>query len=119
MTVKRPYNVAIFQHSFPYFQLSPMFTLNCLLSCFFSLVEIAKKVESVVVIGGGFLGSELACALAAWTPDAKLQVTQIFPEHGNMAKVNRNKVLFDPVLKFSLSAFLQNFLPLSVLRLPG
>jgi programmed cell death 8 (apoptosis-inducing factor) len=57
------------------------------------LAEVARKVDSIVVVGGGFLGSELACALAAWTEQPKLEVIQVFPEHGNMAKVSQ-KLIF-------------------------
>lgn len=43
--------------------------------------------KSVAIIGGGFLGSELACALAKYGEDKKLEVYQIFHEAGNMGKV--------------------------------
>ena len=43
--------------------------------------------KHVVVIGGGFLGSELAVALAQRGKATGLQVTQVYPESGNMAKV--------------------------------
>ena len=45
-----------------------------------------SKGKRVVVIGGGFLGSEISCALARRVKDG-LQVTQLFPEDGNMALV--------------------------------
>ena len=63
-------------------------TLFRRLDDYFKLANIARKSESIAIIGGGFLGSELACALAAWSQQPKLEVTQIFPENGNMAKVN-------------------------------
>ncbi|ORX63144.1 hypothetical protein DM01DRAFT_1331217 [Hesseltinella vesiculosa] len=61
----------------------------------FRTIDDLKKLDKVVhsgariaVIGGGFLGSELAVALAnraSKQPD--IQITQIFPEDGNMANV--------------------------------
>ena len=74
-------------------------TLFSQLDDYFKLAEIARTVESIVVVGGGFLGSELACALAAWAPQPNLEVIQIFPEHGNMAKVSAN-LLSSIKLKF-------------------
>lgn len=45
-------------------------------------------VQTVAVIGGGFLGSELSCALAKWGRDRNgLQVYQVFREAGNMGRV--------------------------------
>ncbi|KAL1920709.1 uncharacterized protein VTP21DRAFT_1086 [Calcarisporiella thermophila] len=49
--------------------------------------KIAKDGKHVVVIGGGFLGSELAVALAHRMKKENGSVTQIFPEDGNMAMV--------------------------------
>lgn len=50
--------------------------------------EIIDKSGSVAIIGGGFLGSELACALASYGNGAKkLTVHQIFYEQGNMGKI--------------------------------
>ena len=57
---------------------------------FFKLNEITQKIKSISIVGGGFLGSELACALGARGQDPRydLQVTQIYRENGNMAKVS-------------------------------
>merc|ERR1712136_251498 len=44
----------------------------------------------IAVIGGGFLGSEIAVALGNFGSnrrDGKLKLTQLYPESGNMAKV--------------------------------
>ena len=68
-------------------QLRDKVTLFRRLDDYFKLADVARKSESIAIIGGGFLGSELACALAAWSQQPKLEVTQIFPENGNMAKV--------------------------------
>ncbi|XP_026283410.1 apoptosis-inducing factor 1, mitochondrial isoform X1 [Frankliniella occidentalis] len=53
------------------------------------LNEIVKETDSIAIIGGGFLGSELACALSrrASLENPKLKVYQIFKEPGNMHKV--------------------------------
>ncbi|XP_064636446.1 apoptosis-inducing factor 1, mitochondrial-like isoform X2 [Lineus longissimus] len=52
-------------------------------------VTKAADVKSIAIVGGGFLGSELACALGkrAKAPNSDLTVTQLFPESGNMGKV--------------------------------
>lgn len=56
-------------------------------SDFQDLDKVVKSSEHVVIVGGGFLGSELACALAATGKTSGLNVTQIYAEEGNMAKV--------------------------------
>ncbi|XP_077165299.1 apoptosis-inducing factor 1, mitochondrial [Paroedura picta] len=54
---------------------------------FRSLEEISREVKSITIIGGGFLGSELACALGRKAQSKGLEVIQMFPENGNMGKV--------------------------------
>ncbi|XP_056116034.1 apoptosis-inducing factor 1, mitochondrial isoform X1 [Rhinichthys klamathensis goyatoka] len=54
---------------------------------FRSLEKISREVKSITIIGGGFLGSELACALGRRSADPGLEVIQMFPEKGNMGKV--------------------------------
>jgi len=54
---------------------------------FQSLDKIASSAKSVTVFGGGFLGSELACALGYRGKQSKLEVIQAFQEEGNMGKV--------------------------------
>ncbi|XP_032993294.1 apoptosis-inducing factor 1, mitochondrial isoform X3 [Lacerta agilis] len=54
---------------------------------FRSLEKISREVKSVTIIGGGFLGSELACALGRRAQSMGLEVIQMFPENGNMGKV--------------------------------
>uniref|UniRef100_A0AAY4EA10 Apoptosis-inducing factor 1, mitochondrial n=1 Tax=Denticeps clupeoides TaxID=299321 RepID=A0AAY4EA10_9TELE len=54
---------------------------------FKSLEKISRTVKSITIIGGGFLGSELACALGRKSADVGLEVMQMFPEKGNMGKV--------------------------------
>lgn len=53
------------------------------------LNKLVKETESIAIVGGGFLGSELACALArrAKLENPKLKVYQIFKEPGNMHKI--------------------------------
>ncbi|KAK7602035.1 hypothetical protein V9T40_009476 [Parthenolecanium corni] len=43
-------------------------------------------VESVAIVGGSLLGSELACSLSKFG-SSKLKVVQIFPEKGSLAKI--------------------------------
>ncbi|XP_077448874.1 apoptosis-inducing factor 1, mitochondrial isoform X1 [Stigmatopora argus] len=54
---------------------------------FRSLDKVSRNIKSITVIGGGFLGSELACALGRRSQDSGLEVIQMFPEKGNMGKV--------------------------------
>ncbi|MGH0162741.1 UNVERIFIED_CONTAM: hypothetical protein FKN15_043309 [Acipenser sinensis] len=54
---------------------------------FKSLEKISKDVKSITIIGGGFMGSELACALGRRARESGLEVNQLFPEGGNMGKV--------------------------------
>ncbi|GJJ78348.1 apoptosis-inducing factor 1 [Entomortierella parvispora] len=50
-----------------------------------SLVKAANK--KIVIVGGGFLGSELAVAVSHYGKDKGVSVTQVFPEDGNMGLV--------------------------------
>lgn len=54
---------------------------------FQKLDKISRKIKSIAVVGGGFLGSELACGLAKRGSSTGLNVIQLFPESGNMGKV--------------------------------
>merc|ERR1712127_591579 len=51
------------------------------------LDTISRKVKSITIVGGGFLGSELACALGRRARNSGLEVNQVFPEQGNMGRV--------------------------------
>ncbi|XP_071979758.1 apoptosis-inducing factor 1, mitochondrial isoform X3 [Engystomops pustulosus] len=62
-------------------------TLFRRISDFRSLERLSCKVGSITIIGGGFLGSELACALGRRAQRSNLEVIQMFPESGNMGKV--------------------------------
>ncbi|XP_034462962.1 apoptosis-inducing factor 1, mitochondrial isoform X3 [Hippoglossus hippoglossus] len=54
---------------------------------FKSLDKVSREAKSITIIGGGFLGSELACALGRKSSESDLEVMQMFPEKGNMGKV--------------------------------
>nr|XP_027236155.1 apoptosis-inducing factor 1, mitochondrial-like [Penaeus vannamei] len=54
---------------------------------FQTLHSIAQEGKHITIIGGGFLGSELACALGHKGKTSKGKVTQVYPESGNMGKV--------------------------------
>ncbi|XP_065345633.1 apoptosis-inducing factor 1, mitochondrial [Cloeon dipterum] len=56
---------------------------------FKELDEVASGAQSIVVVGGGFLGSELVCALAkkSKTMGNHPKIIQVYPEKGNMGKV--------------------------------
>uniref|UniRef100_G3SIL3 Apoptosis-inducing factor 1, mitochondrial n=1 Tax=Gorilla gorilla gorilla TaxID=9595 RepID=G3SIL3_GORGO len=54
---------------------------------FRSLEKISREVKSITIIGGGFLGSELACALGRKARALGTEVIQLFPEKGNMGKI--------------------------------
>ncbi|KAM3836085.1 apoptosis-inducing factor 1, mitochondrial-like, partial [Diretmus argenteus] len=54
---------------------------------FKALDKVSRNITSVTIIGGGFLGSELACALGRRSAESGLEVIQMYPERGNMGKV--------------------------------
>ncbi|EPY75673.1 apoptosis-inducing factor 1, mitochondrial isoform 1 [Camelus ferus] len=54
---------------------------------FRTLEKISREVKSITIIGGGFLGSELACALGRKARASGTEVIQLFPEKGNMGKI--------------------------------
>lgn len=54
---------------------------------FKSLDKVSRNISSITIIGGGFLGSELACALGRRSTESGLEVIQMYPEKGNMGKV--------------------------------
>jgi programmed cell death 8 (apoptosis-inducing factor) len=43
-----------------------------------------KQIKDLIIIGGGFLGSEMACSLAKKGKNQGFNVTQVFPECGMM-----------------------------------
>ncbi|KAF4523243.1 hypothetical protein B566_EDAN006866 [Ephemera danica] len=56
---------------------------------FQELEEVANSARTIAIIGGGFLGSELVCALGKKSKAEKFgpKIIQIYPEKGNMGKV--------------------------------
>ncbi|XP_059618346.1 apoptosis-inducing factor 1, mitochondrial [Phlebotomus argentipes] len=51
------------------------------------LLKVLDKAKSIAIVGGGFLGSELACSLAKYNGAKSPQIFQIFHERGNMGRV--------------------------------
>ncbi|KAF9904349.1 Apoptosis-inducing factor 1, mitochondrial, partial [Lobosporangium transversale] len=51
----------------------------------YALLKSTNK--KIVIVGGGFLGSELAVAISNYGRDKEVKVIQIFPEDGNMGLV--------------------------------
>jgi len=54
---------------------------------FHKLDGIVSSSKSVTILGGGFLGSELACAFGQRSKLGEIEVYQAYQENGNMAKV--------------------------------
>ncbi|XP_074037767.1 apoptosis inducing factor isoform X1 [Leptinotarsa decemlineata] len=50
-------------------------------------LERFEESKSIAIIGGGFLGSELACAMARKDKKQSKQIYQLFREPGNMGKI--------------------------------
>ena len=46
-----------------------------------------KKIDSVAIIGGGLLGTELAYSMALQSPKTGLKITQILKEKGHLTKI--------------------------------
>ncbi|XP_064470601.1 apoptosis-inducing factor 1, mitochondrial-like [Ornithodoros turicata] len=80
----QPKNLAVFEKK-P--ELATHLTLFRGVDDFKSLEEISRKSKSIAIVGGGFLGSELACALGSRSKKSNLTVYQVFPEKGNMGRV--------------------------------
>ncbi|KAF7272258.1 apoptosis inducing factor [Rhynchophorus ferrugineus] len=51
------------------------------------IAEAFKDTKAVAIVGGGFLGSELACAFGRKDKRKTKQIYQIFRETGNMGKI--------------------------------
>ncbi|GIY02350.1 apoptosis-inducing factor 1, mitochondrial [Caerostris darwini] len=84
-TGSRPKNLPVFENVDK--SIKKHITLFKTIKDFRKLDKVCKKSESVIVVGGGFLGSELACGLTRKYSPSGLQVSQIFPETGNIGKV--------------------------------
>ncbi|XP_078601455.1 apoptosis-inducing factor 1, mitochondrial-like isoform X12 [Branchiostoma floridae x Branchiostoma japonicum] len=81
----RPRNIPVFERASQ--EVKDRVTLFRGIKDFKRLDEVSKNASSIVVVGGGFLGSELTCALGKRSRDSSLKVIQMFPEAGNMGKV--------------------------------
>lgn len=68
-------------------ELKDKITLFRKIDDFRHLDEVTKTAKSITIFGGGFLGSELACALGNRGKKNEMEVTQAFQEPGNMGKV--------------------------------
>lgn len=84
-TGAKPKNLPVFENAEN--SVKKQVTLFRSIHDFQRLDKISRKVKSIAIVGGGFLGSELACGLAKRGVSTGLQVTQLFPESGNMGKV--------------------------------
>ncbi|CAL1281024.1 unnamed protein product [Larinioides sclopetarius] len=84
-TGARPKNLPVFENADN--AIKKHVTLFRTVRDFQKLEKIVKKSDSVVIVGGGFLGSELACGIAYKRGPSGLKVTQLFPETGNLGKV--------------------------------
>lgn len=80
-----PKNLPIFKESSD--DVKKRITLFRKICDFKELDQSIRDAKSVVVVGGGFLGSELACALGHRGKKTGMNVSQIYPEDGNMGKV--------------------------------
>lgn len=84
-TGSKPKNIPIFENADK--SIKKHITLFKTIQDFKKLDKVCKKSDSIVIVGGGFLGSELACGLARKGASSSFKVTQVFPETGNMGKV--------------------------------
>lgn len=80
-----PRNLPIFENSSD--EVKKRITLFRKIVDFKDLDDAIKEAKSIAVVGGGFLGSELACALGYRGKKTGMSVLQIFPEDGNMGRV--------------------------------
>lgn len=71
-------------------ELKNKFSVFRSISDFEDLWEQLSHIKSIAIIGGGFLGSELAASLANKGKKNGIKIYQIFKEKGNMGKVLPN-----------------------------
>ena len=80
-----PKNIDLFEKSSD--ELKSKVTLFRTVADYRKLDRLVHTLDSVAIVGGGFLGSELACALGSRGKKHGMQVSQIYHESGNMGKV--------------------------------
>ncbi|XP_064636454.1 apoptosis-inducing factor 1, mitochondrial-like [Lineus longissimus] len=81
----KPKNIPVFMNADP--KVQERVSLFRTAPDFQELDALTKKVKSVAIIGGGFLGSELACAIAAREGKSGMKVTQMFPGTGCFGRI--------------------------------
>eukprot|EP00126_Sphaerothecum_destruens_P006792 Sdes_comp19530_c0_seq1m11115 len=81
----KPGNLAVLEKSDP--QVKSKITLYRTLQDFEKVNQLVTQKKTIAIIGSGFLGSELACALAHRNSSEGGKVYQIFREQGNMGRV--------------------------------
>lgn len=83
----KPKNLPVFENAPP--EVKERLILYRSADDFLKLFELFEKAKSITIVGGGFLGSELACVLGRRKHVLGLDVTvtQMFPEAGVLAKV--------------------------------
>lgn len=79
----QPRNLPVFEKA----ELADKVTLYRSVADFKTLDEVSRRSKSVVIVGGGFLGSELACALSRRGAKTGLTVYQVFSEKGSLGRV--------------------------------
>ncbi|XP_055296915.1 putative apoptosis-inducing factor 1, mitochondrial [Sitodiplosis mosellana] len=84
-TGSSPRNLPVFENASS--EIKQRISLFKTIEDYSNLKKYVDQSKSVAIIGGGFLGSELACGLAKYGDDKKLQVHQVFLENGNMGKI--------------------------------
>ena len=80
-----PKNIDLFEKSSD--ELRSKVTLFRTVADYRKLDKMVHSLHSVAIVGGGFLGSELSCALGSKGKKSGMQVSQIYHESGNMGKV--------------------------------
>ena len=80
-----PKNIDLFEKSSD--EMKSKVTLFRTVADYRKLDRLIHTLDSVAIVGGGFLGSELACALGSKGKQSGMQVSQIYHESGNMGKV--------------------------------
>jgi len=68
-------------------EISKKITLFRKVEDFKHLEAVTREAKSITIFGGGFLGSELACALGHRGRRTQMEVVQAYQEPGNMGKV--------------------------------